>query len=121
MLTNYFWAWSLPWSMVNLPTDTPLEKQTTLIFFSLSQQVSIVNSFLIRGQDFACVFLVRFCICAGLLHAATVSEFVCISPVVSGRHCIRGVIHYLWLLQSFYLFFHIDPNLERKHLMKLIV
>jgi hypothetical protein len=27
MLTNYFWAWSLPWSLVNLPSDTLLEKQ----------------------------------------------------------------------------------------------
>lgn len=30
------------------------------------------------------------------------------SPVVSGRICFLGVIHHLWLLQCFCLFFHID-------------
>ena len=33
---------------------------------------------------------------------------VCISPVVSGRHCFLGVIQ-LWLLQSFWLLFGLGP------------
>lgn len=48
----------------------------------------------------ACVFLpmsvMEPCllwICAGLKHAAIVSEFMCINPVVSGRYCFHNVIH----------------------------
>jgi hypothetical protein len=34
-------------------------------------------------------------------------EFICISPVVSERHCSLGIIHALWFLQSFCPLFHI--------------
>lgn len=26
VLTDYFWAWDLPWSVVDIPCDSPLEK-----------------------------------------------------------------------------------------------
>jgi hypothetical protein len=44
VLANYFWAWTLPWSMVDTSRDTALE--TKLI--PLSQEASTANLFLFR-------------------------------------------------------------------------
>lgn len=84
--------WGLPLSVAYLLTETPLEK-----LIILCQPQLIGDSFLGMG---ACVFLpmsvMEPCllwICAGLKHAAIVSEFMCINPVVSGRYCFHNVIH----------------------------
>ena len=38
LLAKYFWAWALPWSVLNTTSDTPLEKT---VFFSISYQLQI--------------------------------------------------------------------------------
>lgn len=47
-------------------------------------------------------------------------EFMCISSVVSGRHCFLVVTNNLWLLQSLWLFFYIGLSLKGKNLIKIV-
>lgn len=46
VLVNYFWAWSLFLTMIDIPSDTPVEKAG----FPTPQQVSFAKSFLVRGR-----------------------------------------------------------------------
>lgn len=40
------------------------------------------------------------------VHVATVSEFICISPVLSRRPCFLDVFHFHWLLEYFCFLFY---------------
>lgn len=51
VLVSYLWAWGLPWTVVNISTDIPFKK----VDFPPSQQVSLGNSFLVRGRNFCVV------------------------------------------------------------------
>lgn len=74
----------------------------------------VTNNFLLRGGTLWPLPL----LCAGNLFYLNLSksyicshnlyEFKCTSHVVSRRHYFFGVIHHIWILQSFYILFHID-------------
>lgn len=101
------WAWGLPWSMGNRPSDTPLE-WTDL--FSLERvpiaddtwwrvRAGIHSLLSALGSDLPCT-----CPCSHSLY-----EFICISVIVSGEHCRFGIVHHLYLLPSSLLLFYIGP------------
>lgn len=81
-------------------------------FFSLCHQISVASSFLDKGgnlcplcpQCYDSIWLDSVQVLC-VLHS--VCESTC--PVVSGRYCFLGVIHPLWLLQSFCFLFYIVP------------
>lgn len=89
-LALFCWAWGLPLNMICIPSETPLWK-TNFSFVSRYQlktafglgmglvSISPLSSWTLSGLD-----LCRPCTCC----AVTVSEFVCISPIVSGRPCL---------------------------------
>lgn len=95
---------------------------------SLSQELSITNSFLFEGVGFCAHFAVSmwgvwFGFCAGFVHAAILSlSSYCINPIVSGKKChfLDGV-HHPWLLESFYpSHLHRSLHLEGKSVIKII-
>jgi hypothetical protein len=56
---------------------------------------------------------------AGGVCCHTASEFICASVLfVSGAHCFPGVVHHLWLLQSFCLLLTLRGRVWWKHSIK---
>lgn len=111
MLVNYSWLWALPWSVVDIPNDCPLEKpdfpsassdqlQIDFGWLRVGPRVHITLS--VSGPSLAWT-------CSGLVNAFTFSVSNCIIPVVSGRNIFfLGVIYPLWLLLCFLLFIWLD-------------
>lgn len=66
----------------------------------------LIASWLVTGSlqsqcwDLSGLILCRTCACRPSL-----CEFMCVDPVVYGRHYFLGVIHHLWLLLGFCLLF----------------
>lgn len=87
--SNSFWALKLPWSVVDIPSNTLLGGKNW--FFPLYQQVSISNSFLIRDETLHPRPLFSVGILSGLnlscRHGQSLWVHMCITSVVSGRHC----------------------------------
>lgn len=85
VLANYSWWWGLSWSVVNIPSVTPLEeKQTNPIF----QQLSIEKSFLVRGGTLCHYFPtpVLAWACVGLhILSESLGIHLCPCPVVCGK------------------------------------
>lgn len=72
MLVNYSWAWGLPWTVVDKPSVTPL-------IYSLSQQASITNSFLVRGVTLSTSSSQgRDFVCFELMHIQYLTVHLCI-------------------------------------------
>lgn len=58
-------------------------------------------------------FLVWTCVCNAHVITNSVNSHM-YSPVVSGKHCFLGGVHYLQLLKFFSLLFYIDPKAFRE-------
>lgn len=83
------WAWNLPWSVVYILSETPLEKGS--FSFASGYQVQIA-SWLGVGAVFTSPQQCCDSIWRELAHAAaSLWVSMCISPVMSGRHCFLGV------------------------------
>lgn len=100
MLVSCTWAWGLFWSVVCIPSETPLEK-TDFSFVSSSHLV-IASRF----RPGACVCFPVLALghhlpwtYAGPVRVATVSEFIVHRAYLSGDHCFLGDLHPLWLLK----------------------
>lgn len=112
MLVNYCWALDLPWSVVNIHSETPFEKTK---FFFFCKQVPVAGSFLVRDGDpfplpLSALSSVNLCRPCERFHSVWVHT--CLSPVVVSRHCSLGVIRPL-CLSHFCLFFCIAPWAQR--------
>lgn len=90
----------LPQTVADIPTDTPLEKTDG------HQQVSIVNCFLVRGGTWSPCWDFVSLNCVGLVCA--------VGQVVSGSCYFCGIIHHLWLSQSFHRLFCVDAESWRQ-------
>lgn len=108
------------WSVDDIPTDTPLEKN----WFFLSQQVSITNRFLVRGRTLCPLSCpstrtlpgLNLCRCFACV---TVCEFsMCVSPIVSRRFCFLSHPPCLVLRIFPPSLQHRSLSLEEKSLMK---
>lgn len=102
VLISYSWSWGLSWNMVDILSVISLEKA----FFSLFQKVSIVIASWLRVG--LCIYLpfsmLGFCltwICAGLVHAASLSVHIRISSSVDESRCFCDVVYQSLDLQSF--------------------
>lgn len=86
------------------------------IWFSLSLLVSIVNTCLVRDETLwlfhflSIRSLHRSNLCNSVHVALSLGAHICFGPVGFGRHCLLGVTHHFWLLESFHFLFCIDPR-----------
>jgi hypothetical protein len=80
VLANLTWTWGgLPWSLLDTWWYSMEENR-----FWLSQQLSVMSSFLVRGGTYFYFLygVLEFYLawtCAGPVHTATISEFICAS------------------------------------------
>lgn len=104
LVANYSWPCSLPWSVVSRLLWGSIGNNR---FFPLCHQVWIIHSFLVGWGAvhfmLQCCDPVRPCECSHSLW-----KFLRVSVLLSGRYRLLRVSPYLWLLQSFYVFFHTD-------------
>lgn len=82
-------------------------------FFPLCQLVSTAHGFKVY---FPLLVLEPVCLEPVQVLCAAVNLYVCISPAVPGRHCVLGVTHPRWLLQSLHLC--VDPWALRRGSVK---
>lgn len=97
------WKWGLPLRGVCFPSETFLEKTVFIC-----KCLSVGESFWIKVEGlfyFYTQFLGPIWHHAGPVHAASVSEFICAHTLLCLKD-LDGVLHPLWLLDSFCLLFH---------------
>lgn len=76
VLASYSWERNLPWDMINISSDTPLEK--TDLPFACRYQLQVASwsgveahvHFPVPGRDLHCT-------CTGLMCTASICEFIC--------------------------------------------
>lgn len=102
----------LPLSAVYIPNEDPVEK--TLFSLAINCQLEMASwlGMAILFPFFLPVLRTSLAwSCTGPVHAATIPMSSFILPAVSVRLCLKdsflGVIHPLWLLQSFCLLLYI--------------
>lgn len=68
--------------------------------FSLSPYLSISNSFLVGFLGLERCAHLPFSVwtCTSSMCSVSLWVHMCLSSIVSGRHCFLGIIYYLWLL-----------------------
>lgn len=69
-------------------------------WFSLSPYLSISNSFLVGFLGLERCAHLPFSVwtCTSSMCSVSLWVHMCLSSIVSGRHCFLGIIYYLWLL-----------------------
>ena len=101
----YCWAWGLPLCVICVSSVAPLEK---LVF--PWEQLSTGGRFLVTSpsKHWAPSGL-NLCRLPVFYHCH--GEFILFQSCETVRHCFPGVIHPLWLSQSFYLLFRMHRSL----------
>lgn len=102
VLANYSWI------VVDILSDT-LEKNDFPFAIGYQLQITSLPDLGPHVHFSQCCTLFvlnlgRLCVC---WHSLWIH--ICIRPVSSWRHCLLEVIYHLWLLQSFWALFLIDP------------
>lgn len=91
VLANYSWSWGLHWTMIDIPSVTPitswLEALCPLFLFWNFVRYWLVQVLCILSQ----------------------SVWIHMWTYVSRKCHFLGAIHHLWLLKYFYHLFNIDP------------
>lgn len=98
-MANYSCIWGLPYCVVDILSETTLEKTNFLFASGYRLQMA---SWLGTQSHLAWI-------CIGFMYTAIVWVLKYVITVVSGRNCLFGVTLHLWLLGSFCLLFHIVP------------
>lgn len=108
VLDNYYRAWGMTCHVDDIPSYTPLEKTVFPIPRGYQlQTVSWLGTLytlpLLSARILSGLILCTFCVCCLSFVILCVDQ-----SYVYGRYCFLGVIHCLWILQSFCHLFHIE-------------
>lgn len=109
------WEWSLPGSIMNIPSETPFMSLYNNILSCSNYQLQIATCLLVlcAHVSFSGVCLVLTCMCCQSVSL----HHMCINQARSGRHCFLGVIHQLQLLHFFFSSLHKSWNLGTRNMI----
>lgn len=100
--------------VLDIPSDIPFKKAVFFFFFIYEQVSMQIASWLgwtpCRLPPLSARTLSVLDLCSTWVSCLSLCGFLCALVLLCPwRHCFLGVIHHLWLLQSFCLCFCIDP------------